>query len=132
MGQIVKCDHCDFMDYRSGEPTRCPSCGSKTQKIDLPFKGESITLKIMDMRNNMVDATISFEKAESVIGSIIGKSLDKSITDEYIKHRVIFMVVAYAWVLIKKHPQLWQDIHVLVGGIVEILTLKIEGPKNAI
>jgi hypothetical protein len=131
MGQIVKCNHCDFIDYKDGEPGTCPLCGSKTKKLELPFKDESIAVKVMDTNDRWVDSTIPFEKAEKAIDSIIGKSLDKVIVNDYTRHRVILMIKAYTWVLLKKHPQLWLDIHVLVTGITEILTLKIEGPKTS-
>lgn len=132
MGYLVKCVHCDYIDYKDSEPTICPSCGSKTAKVELPFKGDSFVFKVPDMRDRIVDATVSFEKAEQIIESIVNERLTKTIPDNFTRYRVMLMVKAYAWTLLKKHPQLWLDVITFVGGIVEILTLKIEGPKNAL
>jgi hypothetical protein len=130
MPYLFKCVHCDFIDYRDGEPLRCPECGSKTTKLDSPFKDEKMVYKVMNTRDQLVDSEITFEKADKSTDSIVGKSLDESIPDEYIRRRVIFMIKAYAWMILKKHPQVWNDFNLLISGIVQILTLKIMGPKN--
>lgn len=132
MGYLVKCVRCDYIDYRDRKPIICPSCGSPTAKVELPFKGESITFKVPDTMDKIVDAPMTFERAEEIFESIIGKRLDKTISNDFTRSRVILMIKAYAWLLVKKQPQLWLDIHTIINGIVEILTLKIEGPKDAI
>lgn len=130
MSHLFKCVHCDFVDYRSGEPTKCPECGSPTKKLESPFKDEKITYKVTNVANKVLDSEVSFENTERSIDAIIGKSLDESIPNEYIRHRVIFMIKAYAWMLIKKNPQLWSELNMLISGMIQILTLKIEGPKK--
>jgi len=130
MAYLFKCVHCDFIDYRDGEPNRCPDCGSKTTKLDSPFKGEKIIYKVMDMRSQWSDTEVSFEKADQTCDSMIGKSLDAAIPDEYIRRRVIFMIKAYSWMILKKHPQLWANFNLLISGMIQILTLKVVGPKG--
>jgi hypothetical protein len=130
MAYLFKCVHCDFIDYRDGEPQGCPDCGSKVTKLDSPFKGDKITYKVMNMRSQWTDTEITFEKAERFCDSIIDKSLNEAIPDEYIRRRVIFMIKAYAWMLLKKYPQMWADMTLLVSGMTQILTLKVMGPKG--
>lgn len=132
MGYLVKCVHCDYINYKDTEPVRCPFCGSITAKLELPFKGESFVFKVPDMRDRIVDSTVTFEEAANIIESIVNEELQKVIQDNFTRYRVIFMIQAYGWLMLKKHPQLWLDIKTFIVGIVEILTLKIEGPKNAI
>lgn len=127
---LIKCSHCSFLYYGDKGLVKCPSCGAKTNTVESPFAGESIVVKTMDGMRKIVDDTVTFEQAEATCNAMLYNNLNSVIVDETLRNRVIFMLIAYVWTLVKQEPQLWAHRNLLLNGMVEILSLKIEGPKN--
>lgn len=128
MAYIVKCSHCDFVEYRDkGNPiTRCPKCGSPAGQVKSPFETESIQVNIMDTRAQWKKVTITFHDLGSIVNNIIGPSLNKEIPIEHKRQRVMYMIKVYLWILIKNAPDLWLQIDTAANGIKELMLLKMD------
>ncbi len=125
---LTKCSHCDYIDflYKIDVPSRCPSCGAVVKQIENPFETESIKVKHDTTGGRKVKLQVTFYQCADRIRNIVGNSLNKSIPDEFLKERILYMLQFYAWVLLKKAPQLWLDLDFLVGSIKEILALRLK------
>ncbi len=122
---LIKCRHCYYLDYLDEEPKTCPKCGSPMQKFEDPFKGEKIIVKITTTRNRKTKNAIEFKNLSTVADAILGTSLKSVIPDKNARARVTFMIKAYTWTLLKIQPQLWLYIDIVINGIRELMTLRI-------
>lgn len=127
MPYVVKCKHCDFVEYRNAgnPPTRCPKCGSPAEKVKSPYDTESITVRVMDTRAAVKNVTVTFHDLGAVVNNIIGISLNEDIPIDHLRHRIMYMMKIYLWILLKNEPQLWLHIDTAVNGIKELLLLKL-------
>lgn len=128
MPYVVKCSHCDFVEYRDkGNPiTRCPKCGSPAGKVKSPYETESIQVNIMDTRAQFKKVTVTFHDLVAIINNIISTSLNEDLPIEHKRQRVLYMIKVYIWILLKKEPQLWLEIDTVINGIKELMLLKID------
>jgi len=128
MPYVVKCKHCDYVDYRDkgNVPSRCPKCGSPAEKVKSPYEIETIKVSVMDTRAQVKQVTVTFHDLGSVVSNIIGCSLDEDIPTEHLRLRVIYMIKVYLWILLNKEPQLWLSIDTATNGIKELILLKLD------
>ena len=125
--RITKCSHCDYIDFldKMSIPSRCPGCGASIKQIKNPFETESIKVKHLTMDGKTVKLTITFHQCADRARIIVVNSLNKVIPNESLKNRVSYTLQIYAWILLKKAPQLWHDMDFLINSIREILTLRL-------
>jgi len=129
MPNIVKCTHCYYLDYLDTNPKQCPKCGSLTEKMENPFEKESIKVQITNTRLKKYKIDVTFAETAKIVDNIISHPLKGVIADDGTRKRIIFMIKAYTWLLLKAEPQLWTKIDIVVNGIRELMTLRIEGGK---
>lgn len=124
---LTKCSHCDYIDFldKMSVPSRCSYCGASIKQIENPFEKESIKVAHDTYHGRRVKLTITFYQCADRIRNIVGDSLDKAIPDESLRERILYMLQIYAWVLLKKAPQLWLNLDFLIDSIREILTLRL-------
>ena len=128
MPYVVKCKHCDFVEYRDtgNPPTRCPKCGSPAEKVKSPYDTETIKVSVMDTRARAKNVTVTFHDLGAIVNNIIGISLNEDIPVEHLRLRVMYMMKVYLWILLTKAPQLWLNIDTAVNGIKELMLLKLD------
>ena len=114
--RATKCLHCNFIDYLDAKPLRCPKCGSITQRMTNPFEEESIRVKVRSTRSKVRKVKVTFDDASKIVDKIIGTAFKKPLPDPDARIRVIFMVKAYVWILLKLYPQMWLNIDPVVEG----------------
>jgi len=127
---IYRCAHCEWIDYLDKRVIRCPKCGSPVKAGRLPFIDESITVKVMTTSMKRKDMTVRFTDLEKILMGIVGNNFDNLIQGEIYKERLLFLIKAYVWILLKKHPQLWLDIDHVIRGLVELMYVKIKHGKE--
>ena len=126
MSEMVKCSHCYYLDYLDEEPKQCPKCGSKTTKLENPFENEVIQVKITTTRRNKRKVDITFDSMARSIDGLVSNPIVGAISNVAIRSRLVFMIKAYTWLLLKLQPQLWLNIDVVVSGITELMILKLK------
>jgi len=130
--RITKCTHCDYVDFldKTELPSRCPSCSSTLKQIRNPFEVEKIKVTHKTTRNRKVTVDITFHQCNDRVRVIVGKTLNKTIPDKSLQERVLYMLQIYTWILLKKAPQLWHDLNMIIEGMREILTLRLNKEKE--
>ena len=124
--QLIKCSHCDFIDYLNKGFNRCPKCGSSCNRIESQFEEEFVSLKTPGVDGKSRVTQVTFLMMEDQFNSIMGKDIESIIKDEFKKDNMLFMAKVYVWLLLKKQPQLWLNIDMVVSGLKEIFTLRVK------
>lgn len=127
MTPIIKCVHCDYANYLGENTGRCPKCGSRLKELENPFKGESFTAKIQNMRRQQVEVTVTFDMLGSKIESLMADVKEKISEDEATQNKILFFMQTYLWMLLKKSPNLWTHMDIVVSGLRELMTIKVRG-----
>lgn len=131
MGMYVStCAHCDFADFLDRKLTRCPQCGAAVKNKKSAFEAEHITVTITTTRNRKNKVRVSFKEMSERVKNIIGNSLDKTLPDKNLCTRVIYMLQVYTWIILKRAPQLWIYLDIIVTGIKELMTLRMDKEKE--
>ncbi len=125
--RLTKCNHCDYIDFleQTKVPARCSDCGAAVIQIENPFETESVKVMHYTTHGERTKIKITFYQCVDRVRNIIGGSLNKVIPDESLRERVLYMAQIYAWVLLKKAPELWHSMDLVINGIKEILTLRL-------
>jgi len=127
---VSVCAHCDFADFLDRKLSRCPQCGSAIKNKKSAFEAEHIQVTLTTTRNRKVKTKVSFKEMSERLKNIIGKSLDKTLPDENLRSRVIYMLQIYTWIILKKAPQLWLYVDIIITGIKELMTLRMDKEKE--
>lgn len=123
---IYRCTHCEWIDYLDKRVLRCPKCGSPVKAGRLPFVDEDITVNVMTTSMKKKKMTVKFTDLEKILMGIVGNNFDNLIPEEIYRQRVLFLIKAYVWILLKRCPQLWLDIDHVIRGLVELMYIRIE------
>ena len=128
---VYKCTHYEWVDYLDQRTPRCPKCGSPVKAGRLPFIDEHINVMVTTTAMKRKQVNVKFTDLEKILVGIVGNNFDSLIPEELPRQRLLFLIKAYVWLLLKKCPQLWLEIDHVVRGIVELLYVKIKhGEKN--
>jgi hypothetical protein len=125
MHSFLKCQRCDWVDYLEGNYGRCPECGSRTESVEKLFAGEKITCTIMSMARRKTKVPITFgtftERFNKIITDI---DLDALFATEVDRYKMNFMMRSYIWTILKRQPQLWIHVNLVIKGLKELMILK--------
>jgi len=124
--ELIKCAHCDFIDYLDKDPGRCPKCGSTCSRVESEFEDQSIMIKVQNTDGQWTKMQVTFLNMEKQFNSIMGKCLKDIIKDEFKRSNILFMMKIYIWLMLKKQPELWLSIDMVISGLKEIFTLRIK------
>lgn len=124
---LVKCIHCDYVNYLGKNYDRCPKCGAKMESIENPFKDDSFVTTIQNVRGHPVEITVTFNMVCETLYNMVANDRDKIADNEDTQNRVLFFMQIYLWMLLRKAPGLWVHIDTVVTGLKELMTLKIRG-----
>lgn len=127
MIKVIKCTHCDYVNYLAEMPGRCPKCGGHMEEMENPFKGDSFKTKVMNYDMEKIEITVTFEQMCEKLNNMIVKDPIKITKDEFTQNRILMFLQVYIWMLLKRAPALWHHFDVVVSGLREILTLKVKG-----
>lgn len=127
--RLTKCSHCDYIDFleQMKVPGRCSGCGSALNQIENPFEIESVKVMHYTTHGERTKIKITFYQCADRVRNIVGKAFDTVIPNESLRERVLYMTQIYAWVLLKKAPDLWHSMDFLISSMKEILTLRLKG-----
>lgn len=124
---LVKCIHCDYVNYLGSNYDRCPKCGAKMESIENPFKDDSFDTTIQNVRGHPVKVTVTFSTVCETLYNMVANDRDKISDNEDTQNRILFFMQVYLWTLLRKAPGLWVHIDTVVTGLKELMTLKIRG-----
>jgi hypothetical protein len=123
---FLKCVRCKWVDYLEDCPDRCPVCGSRVELGEGSFTNESVSCPIMDYRGKKKKVTVTFNMVEDLFDKIMGKDAEDLFPDEGNRIRVVFMMKAYLWTLLKTFPNMWAKMGVPIHGLKQVMTLRIQ------
>jgi len=125
MHALLRCPRCDWIDHSEGNYKRCPECGSRTESAENLFAGEIITCVVKSMRGTKNKVPVTFEGLTERFNKIVTDTDLTGIFDEGPgKDKINFMMRAYIWRMLKRQPQLWQHITLVIKGLKELMVLK--------
>jgi len=131
MYSLLKCLRCDWIDYLEDSPIRCPSCGSRTESAENLFAGETINCVIMSVTRKKTKVPVTFEDFTKRFNKLVTEKDMKEISDdEFERVRINLMMKYYIWTMLKRMPQLWLHIVLIVVGLKELMLLRMSTQLN--
>ena len=105
---------------------RCPKCGSSTEPGEMIFSKETLTCNTINQRRQKIKVFYTFEDMEKIFNEIMGDDIKIMFEDPYYRYKLLFMMKSYVWVLLRNQPQLWQKVDVVILGLKELMTLRMD------